>query len=263
MRVQVLGCSGAIARGRATTSFLLDDDLLVDAGTGACDLSLEEMSRIDHVLLTHAHLDHIVALPLMLDAVGGLRSKPLQVHALQFTLDSLKAHIFNGTIWPDFSKIPSEANPFATFHAIEVGQTLRLGGKDIEVLPAVHTVPALGFAVARNSGKWVFTGDTEHNPALWGRVNQLDVAMLIIEATFSNREGELARRSLHLSPKALAIELDCISQDKQFPIYITHTKPASAEQIKAEVEDFAALQVAVQNRRHDIHWLQAGQVFEL
>ena len=68
MRVRVLGCSGAIAQGCRTTSFLLDDDVLVDAGTGVGDLSLEEMARIHHVLLTHSHLDHVASLPLMLDA---------------------------------------------------------------------------------------------------------------------------------------------------------------------------------------------------
>ena len=52
MRVYVLGCSGAIARGCRTTSFLLDGDVLIDAGTGVGDLDLEQMACIDHVLLT-------------------------------------------------------------------------------------------------------------------------------------------------------------------------------------------------------------------
>ena len=61
MQIRILGCSGAIARGCHTTSFLLDDDLLVDAGTGVGDLTLDEMAGIDDVLLTHSHLDHIAA----------------------------------------------------------------------------------------------------------------------------------------------------------------------------------------------------------
>ena len=47
----------------------------------------------------------------------------------------------------------------------------------MEVLPAVHTVPAVGYAVATGKGCWVFTGDTEQNPALWARINQMNVAM--------------------------------------------------------------------------------------
>ncbi|MDB5730818.1 MAG: 3,5-cyclic-nucleotide phosphodiesterase, partial [Variovorax sp.] len=68
MKVRVLGCSGAIARDCRTTSFLIDDDLLVDAGTGVGDLTLDEMAGIDDVFLTHSHFDHIASLPMMLDA---------------------------------------------------------------------------------------------------------------------------------------------------------------------------------------------------
>lgn len=74
MKVRVLGCSGAIAQGCRTTSFLIEGRVLIDAGTGVGDLTLEEMRQIDHVLLTHSHLDHVAALPLMLDAVSSLRS---------------------------------------------------------------------------------------------------------------------------------------------------------------------------------------------
>lgn len=71
MQVRVLGCSGAIARDARTTSFLLDDRILIDAGTGVGDLTLEEMLRIEHVFLTHSHLDHIAALPLMIDSMAA------------------------------------------------------------------------------------------------------------------------------------------------------------------------------------------------
>ena len=263
MKVRVLGCSGAIAQGCRTTSFLIDHNLLVDAGTGVGDLTLDEMAGIDHVLLTHSHLDHVAALPLMVDAIAARRSTPLQVHALQATIDALKAHIFNNVIWPDFSVIPTPAAPFIEFHALALGQTLQLAGKQVEVLPAVHTVPAVGYAVTAGQGCWVFTGDTEHNPALWDRLNQLNVAMLVIETAFSNRERELAKRSLHLSPHTLASELDCIAPGKKYPIYITHTKPAETERIMAEIQCFDQANPQCNQVVHDIRWLQAGQVFEL
>jgi ribonuclease BN (tRNA processing enzyme) len=263
MRVRVLGCSGAIAKDCRTTSFLLDQDVLVDAGTGVGDLTLEEMRGIDHVLLTHSHLDHVAALPLMVDAIAAQRSTPIQIHALQGTIDALRNHIFNNTIWPDFSRIPTPQAPFINFHPLVVGQTLRLAGKRVEVLPAVHTVPAVGYAVAADTGCWVFTGDTERNPALWDRINQLDVAMLVIETAFSNRERELAVRSLHLSPHALASELDCIAKGRNYPIYITHTKPAETDLIMAEIQRFDQTVPLSPNVSHDIRWLRAGQEFEL
>ena len=111
MKVRVLGCSGAIAAGDRTTSFLIDDDVLIDAGTGVGDLELEEIAQVDHILLSHSHLDHVLGIPLMTDA--GLRLRlamgrgAIAVHALPETLDALQRHVFNGTIWPDFTRLPS------------------------------------------------------------------------------------------------------------------------------------------------------------
>jgi ribonuclease BN (tRNA processing enzyme) len=259
MRVRVLGCSGAIARDSRTTSFLIDGDVLLDAGTGVGDLSLDEMLGIRHVLLSHSHLDHVAALPLMIDSVASQLREPIRVFALAGTIAALKAHVFNDVIWPDFCRIPSPNCPFISFHEIAIGQVLHFGGRQVEVLPAVHTVPACGFALREGAGCWVFTGDTGPNPALWRRINEMDVAALVIETAFSNREQELARRSLHLSPEALAQELDCIAPGKRFPIYITHTKPAETELILSEIRRFDRTHAST----HDIRWMLAGQEFEL
>ncbi len=263
MKIRVLGCSGAILVNCRTTSFLIDRDVLLDAGTGVGDLTFEEMLGIEHVLLTHSHLDHIAALPLMVDSVASQRSSPLQIHALADTIAALQAHVFNDVIWPDFSQIPTPQNPLISFHEIHIGQVLQFGSKQVEVLPAIHTVPAVGYAVTAGQDYWVFTGDTECNPAFWARINQLNVATLVIETAFSNREVVLARRSLHLSPKTLAAELDSIAHTAHYPIYITHLKPAEAELIMAEVRCFDGPSPGTGRARHDIRQLWAGQEFEL
>jgi ribonuclease BN (tRNA processing enzyme) len=267
MRVRVLGCSGAIAKDCRTTSFLLGDDVLIDAGTGVGDLTLDEMAQVNHVLLTHSHLDHVAALPLMLDAVAARRlaagAPPVQVHALPGTIAALQAHVFNNLIWPDFSTIPSAERPLMRFVPIAVGQVLQVGSQTVEVLPAVHTVPAVGYAAAGDTGHWVFTGDTERNPAFWARVNQMNVAMLVIETAFSDREKALAARSLHLAPSVLATELDHIARDQHYPIYITHTKPAETGLIMEEIERFDQAPSRPDDVRHDIRWLIAGMRFEV
>lgn len=263
VKIRVLGCSGAIAKDCRTTSFLIDGEVLIDAGTGVGDLSLEEMRRIDYVLLTHSHLDHVAALPLMVDSVAAQRKTPVKVYALAGTIAALKAHVFNNVIWPDFTVIPSAQSPFVTFREVKMGQTVQINDKFIEVLPAVHTVPAVGYAVTAGTGCWVFTGDTERNPALWARLNQLNVAMLVIETAFSNRERDLAKRSLHLSPGVLADELDMIAKDKNYPIYITHTKPSETDMIMSEIQQFDQTAAFGPNVTHDIRWLRAGQEFEI
>lgn len=265
MKVRVLGCSGAIARDCRTTSFLVNHNILIDAGTGVGDLTLEEMRQIDHVFLTHSHLDHIAALPLMLDAVSSLRSQPVQVHAPAATIAALQAHVFNNIVWPDFSCVPSAQSPFLQYVPLAAGETVTAAGLVVRVLPAVHSVPAVGYALRGQRGWWAFSGDTERNPALWSTLEplaeapppQLPVAALVIETAFSNRESDLARRSQHLSPATLAAELALRAPTASYPIYITHTKPSETNLILNEIAEMGLTATA------DIRWLKAGDVFEV
>lgn len=264
MKVRVLGCSGAIAKDCRTTAFLIDDSILIDAGTGVGDLTLDEMRKIDHVFLTHSHLDHIAALPLMLDAVGSLRSAPVQIHALPATVEALRAHVFNNVIWPDFEAIPSQNQPFMRFCPLAAGEQRTVAGLLLEALPAVHTVPALGYALRGEAGWWAFTGDTERNPAFWERVNDLPLAMLVIETAFSQREAALARRALHLAPRTLLEELNSLRQPGCC-IYITHAKPAETEIIAEEIGTLLSSdpvsRQAPGGRMQPIRWLRSGDEF--
>ena len=267
MRVRVLGCSGAIARDCRTTAFLVDQDVLIDAGTGVGDLTREEMLRVQDVFLTHSHLDHVACLPLMVDTIAAARvGQPLRVHALPHTLAALRQHIFNDVIWPDFSRLPSAESPLVTFHPLEVGAVRHVQGRAIEVLPAEHSVPAVGYAVRgpqAGAPWWVFSGDTGPNPALWQRINQLPVAMLVIETAFSNHESALAQRSQHLAPHTLAQELAQLNPGRPCPIYITHTKPSETQLIEEQVRRLDAITHPASGAPHDISWLQAGQEFDV
>src|SRR5919205_618780 len=147
MHLRVLGCSGGIGRILRTTSMLLDYDVLIDAGTGVGDLTLSELKQIDHVFITHSHLDHIACIPFLVDTVGGLRNAPVTLHATAATLAALKAHIFNWKIWPDFAQIPSAEAPYLRYQEIQVGQAVRVTGGTITALPANHVVPAVGFHI--------------------------------------------------------------------------------------------------------------------
>ena len=244
MKVRVLGCSGTIGRGDDTTSFLLDDDILVDAGTGVGRLTLDEMCRISDIFLTHAHMDHIAGLPMMVDAVSAAymgREHTINVHALPETVDTLRQHMFNGEVWPDFSRLPSPRRPAMRFHMLDAGQTREVAGRIIEALPACHSVPAVGYAVRARRGSntpwWVFSGDTGMCPAFWRRISRMDVGALFIETAFSNRCAELARLSLHLTPQMLAECLELMAPGADYPVYVTHLKPSETKLILSELKE--------------------------
>ncbi|MFA7318936.1 MAG: 3',5'-cyclic-nucleotide phosphodiesterase, partial [Sulfuricella sp.] len=160
MKLTVLGCSGGIGAGLRTTAMLLDEDILIDAGTGVGDLTLEAMRRIDHVFLTHSHLDHVTSLPFLLDSTGDMRDRPVTVHALPETIAVLREHLFNWKLWPDFTRIPEPDRPFLRFETIHTGQTVELGGRRITALPALHVLPAVGYLLDSGQASLAFSGDT-------------------------------------------------------------------------------------------------------
>lgn len=239
MRVRVLGCSGGIGgRHLRTTSLLVDHDILIDAGTGLSDLPLADLAAIDHVFITHSHLDHIAALPLMIDSVADLRDHPLTIHATAATLETIRSHVFNWAIWPDFSEIAIRDRPVMRYNPVTVGQRVVLGARSITAVPAEHTVPAVGYHLDSGTGSLVFTGDTTVNDLLWPVLNRIgNLRYLIIETAFSNREEALARISKHLCPRLLGEELAKLTIPAE--IYVTHLKPAQIGLIMDEIAGMA------------------------
>ncbi|MES2636706.1 MAG: 3',5'-cyclic-nucleotide phosphodiesterase [Pseudomonadota bacterium] len=234
MQIKILGCSGGIGGNMRTTALLVDDDVLIDAGTGVGDLSLEALLKINHIFVTHTHLDHIVSIPLLLDTVMGLRSEPITVHATLEAINILKQHIFNWLIWPNFNAIPDVDAPFLQYNEITVRNGIKIGGKTITAVPANHVIPAVGYQIDSGENSLVFTGDTAGSADFWHNVNQIDnLKVLIIETAFSNAERDLAALSKHLCPASLAEEL--AHMHAQPAVYITHLKPGEDSTIMQEI----------------------------
>jgi ribonuclease BN (tRNA processing enzyme) len=235
MKVKVLGCSGGIGgRELRTTSLLVDDDILIDAGTGLAEIPLDELAAIDHVFITHSHFDHIVALPLMIDSVADLRDSPVTVHATAATIEAIRSHIFNWAIWPDFSEIACKCRVMA-YEPIRAGQRIRLGGREIAALPAEHTVPSVGYRLDSGEASLVFTGDTTVNDPFWHEVNRIaNLRYLIVETAFSNRDEALAVSSKHLCPRLLFAELEKLMASAE--VFVSHLKPGRIELIAEEID---------------------------
>ena len=253
MRLRILGCSGGIGGDLRTTSMLLDNDILIDAGTGVSDLSLQELAQIDHIFVTHSHMDHVTSIPFLVDAVGWKRTKPVTVYAIQETLDILDAHLFNWKLWPDFRKIPDAAEPTLRFAPVRVGEPVALGGRRITAIPANHVVPAVGYHLDSGAASLVFTGDTTSHDEIWKYVNKINnLKYLIIESALADAERDLAVVSKHLCPSLLAVELAKLAADPA--IYVTHFKSQEAEIIMG--------QIAAQVPQRRARMLERNQVFE-
>ena len=255
MQIRVLGANGGIGNGARTTALLVDDDILIDAGTGVADLSLDAMAAIDHVFLTHSHLDHVVSIPFLLDSVGSRRApKPLTVHAQAATLDVLRAHVFNNALWPDFSAIPSRQQPYVRFETLAPGESIMLGQRQLRSIPVNHTVPAVAYLLGNGRASFAFSGDTCTTEAYWQVLNACtDLRHVVIETSFLDAEEALSRLSGHLCPRLLVEELKKLKS--AVDVYITHLMPGEEEAIMAEIRK--------QLPNKPPQALRAGMVFEL
>ncbi|MCU0842197.1 MAG: 3',5'-cyclic-nucleotide phosphodiesterase [Thiobacillaceae bacterium] len=253
MQMRILGCSGGIGDGRHTTSFLVDDDILIDAGSGITQLGRAELARIDHLFITHAHLDHVLALPPMLDSVAQERARPLLVHALPEVIEVLGGHLFNWHLWPDFTRVPTADAPFMRYAPLALGETVALGDRALTAIPAHHTVPAVGYLIRGARGSVIFSGDTASHPALWRLVEATDdLRHLIVETSFPNALRGVAEASRHYCPASLLHDL--AGMRRRVPVWITHLKPGGEAEIMGEIQAGAPAGLSVQA-------LRQGQVF--
>lgn len=235
MKLRVLGCSGGIGGDRRTTSLALDQDILIDAGSGVGNLSLVEMTAIRHIFVTHSHLDHIAFIPMLLDSIFDSITTPIVVHGQAATLNALRSHIFNNVIWPDFSTLPTPEKPVFRYQEMAVGDVFELNGRRITMLPVTHTVPAVGYHVESASGAFAFSGDTSVNDVLWQALNhQQRLDVLIVESAFEDKDELLGKLAKHYTPRVLARDLQKLRHKPE--IYITHNKPGVEAAIAAECQ---------------------------
>lgn len=235
MRIQILGCSGGIGAGSRTSAMLIDDDVLIDAGTGIGDLALDDLDSIRHVFLTHAHLDHVAGLPMLVDRVFSEDfDEPLTVYAREETLRAVKEHMFNGVIWPDFTTLPTPDNPMLRFHACRPGDTISVAQRDFYAVDVMHSVPSLGYTIQNSGGAFAVSGDTKTNETLWPVLNACnDLRVLVIEVSFPDEMEQLAAQAGHYCPRTLTLDLQRLHHSPE--IWLTGMKPGEEETILAQV----------------------------
>ncbi|QKQ26273.1 MBL fold metallo-hydrolase [Candidatus Reidiella endopervernicosa] len=255
MQLRVLGCSGGIGQERRTTCFQVDNDILIDSGTGVGELSLEEMSALRHIFLTHSHLDHIGGLPLLIDSIFTKIQEPIVIHGLEETIQALKDFIFNWAIWPDFSMLPHEKKPVMRFEVMKPGETVDVGGRKLEMIEVNHVVPGVAYCVESDAGAIAFSGDTTTNDTLWEALNKKErLDILIVETAFPDELLDLSKLAKHYCPSLLAEDLKKLKHNPS--IYISHLKPGG------EVKILSQLESQVDEHRRLLR-LSNGDVFEL
>lgn len=236
MKIQVLGGHGGLAPGFQTTSFLIDDILLVDAGAVASALSIEDQTKIDHIFISHCHLDHIKDLAFLCDNCFGLKGKPFQVFTHETVHKIIKQHLLNDVIWPDFTVLPNAANPTITINSIEEEKPVHIGAYIITPVKVNHPLDAMGFIVEKESSAVLFTLDTGPTERIWEVASsKKNLKAVFTEVSFPNSLKEVAKLSDHHTPRSLLEEMKKIPVS--VPVILTHLKPNYRDKIIQELQE--------------------------
>lgn len=236
MLIRIIGGHGGVSPGFKATSYLIDGKLLIDAGSVASGIQIEEQSHIDYMLISHAHLDHISDLAFIADNCFGLKGRPFEVYANKPVKDAIKTNLLNDIIWPDFSALPNKENPTLRFHEIIPEMSLILGDYRIMPIPVNHQGGALGFIVERKNASVVFTQDTGPTDAIWEYAKKIkNLKAIFTEVSFPNSMAKVAADSLHHTPNSMREEIKKMPAD--VPIFLGHLKPNFQSQLFKEIDE--------------------------
>jgi len=243
LRIKVLGCYGGQLLGFHLTSFLVNDSILLDAGSPTEGLNLEGQFAIRHIFLSHTHLDHIKDIAFLADnrslkRLGGAKAnRQIVVHSLKENLDVLRENFLNNQVWPDFTKIPSADDPILAFEEIRPEEPVEADGVTITAIPVNHPVPCTGFLLDKDGQQFIYTADTGHTDRIWEVANaQPNLKGIIMDCSFPNNYERLADISGHLTPNGMAKELEKFQKLGDIPVYLYHMKPETLNVLMSEIE---------------------------
>lgn len=255
MRVRVLGCHGGETPRHRTTCFLIDERVTIDAGALCRALDLDAQARIDHILVSHSHMDHVKDLALLADQVIGRRERPVMLHCGPETAETLRSSYFNNFLWPDFTRIPTADAPVMQIAEHEPLEPFRIaqgalssgaspaprpelveGEYEVTYVPVSHPVESMAMLIRGVNGSILYSSDTGPTTRLWEVVNSCpDLRGMFVELSFPNQMQSLADVSGHFTPHTLMVEMDKVRRRSEIPLYVYHLKPSFYQQTRDEL----------------------------
>lgn len=246
MQLRVIGCHGGETPKHRTCAFLLDERLAIDAGSLTSGLDLSLQYKLEAVLVSHAHLDHIRDLATIADNRVQHGCPPLQVLGTKPTLDILKKHFFNDLLWPDFAAIPSKREPTIVYKTLKPEVRTEVCGFGVKAIAVSHTIDTSAFIVDKNGAAVAYSGDTGPTDRLWKVLNaQKDLRALLMEVSFPNEAQRIATLSGHHTPQTLVKDLHKYARPKELPTLLYHIKPAFQREVEKQCSKLKGVELAV------------------
>ncbi|MEI6256816.1 MAG: 3',5'-cyclic-nucleotide phosphodiesterase [Planctomycetota bacterium] len=253
MRVELLNSAIPPSDLQFLVTFLVNDEVAIDAGAIGLLADLRRQQRVKHVFITHEHLDHIATLPIFLENVYEPGPQSVEVLAAGEVLEFLHGDMFNGRVWPDFIEMSEPSNAFMRTTAIEPWQPITRAGLTITAVPVSHGIDTLGLVVDDGTSAVAFPSDTGPTQRIWQHLAAIDrLTAVFLEASFPQSLSDLAAQTGHLCPATFAAEVKKLPQEVRW--IVVHRKSRYAEKIAQEINALGL---------PNVEFVRPGHVYEL
>jgi ribonuclease BN (tRNA processing enzyme) len=240
LQVQLLPTSCGDSTGcQPLTTFLINDTIAIDAGSLGLALTGERIANVEHVILTHSHLDHTASLPIAIDAAYTFLKRPMKVYGTEPTLSVVREHLFNDDMWVDFShfNLIGSARPCLEWVTMTPRKTFGVDGLRVTPISVNHPVPTVGLIVQNGTDAIAFTSDTWKTDEIWAEASKAaNLRAVFVECSFPDELDQLAEDSGHLTPKLVAEETAKLG--RRVPVYCVHLKPAMRDKLKKQLAPY-------------------------
>jgi ribonuclease BN (tRNA processing enzyme) len=216
MQVTFLGTGSAMPTGeRVQTGLLVESagpPLLVDCGSGVLHrLAGTDVGygAVDHVLLTHHHLDHLADLLPLLKAKWLAGSETLDVAGppgtRELLSDLLSVHDYlRDRVDLSIEEVTPEDAPF------------EFAGYNVDAVETVHSMPCHAYRITRGGPAFTFSGDTEATEEVADLAD--GSAVLVHDCSFPD--------SVDVSNHPTPAQLGAVLAGREFgTVYLTHLYP--------------------------------------
>lgn len=235
MKIKILGCSGARSINSDPTCFLIDDTILIDAGSVTRNLDDESIRNLKHLIITHSHFDHIADLPFLMEKLFWIKEDSFTMHSSQESRDTITSHILNNSIWPNLVEISKSRNEIFKWNEFSNLKPFNISNYAITPIRVNHIVPTDGLIIDDGKCSMAFTADTYKTNQFWETCkNKKNLKAIIAGVSFPSEKQETAEITKHLTPKLFYNEVKKLGRD-DIKFYISHIKPLFKKEVLSDL----------------------------
>ena len=236
VRVEIIpsSVSAADEAPQFLSSYLVDDAVCIDGGSIGLLADVDRQRAVQHVFLTHAHLDHVASLPLFVENVHEPGTPCVELLGSPETLSSIHRDLFNDRIWPDFFRLSTPHDAFVRATPLEPLVTVERAGLRITPVPVTHSCETFAMVVDDGRSCVAFAADTGPTELLWHELAARPTLRgVFLECSFPDRLGDFAARTGHLCPATFGAQRARLPAEVRF--FAVHRKARHAATIAREL----------------------------